>query len=344
MATATTTGTAKYSELTTQQRLFYEMTLLERAISNFLHIFFGLEGSVHPTTTLPENQGHQIQWRKLSALSAVTTPLTEGVNPDPQNITVTTTTGTVYEYGAFIRYTRSLAEMGIDKIAMEASDALGEQAGDSLDLLTRASLVAETSNIQFVNNRADVDAIVAGDYLSMSEVMEGVTTLRTNKAVGPLTGGKFPALLHPKVVYDMFSDPLFQAILSYSKERGDSNPWISGHIGDAFQVSFYETPNAYSQTNTGSVVVYSNLILGKGSFGVGGLAAYMPQVIREQQEKSNHTFETVRPLRLIDKPFGTSGTSDPFDRLASIAWYTTLVVQVLDATFYVNIKGDAALD
>lgn len=341
MATATSTGQITYAQLTTEQRLFYEMKLLERAIPNFLHIFFGLEGSVFPVSTLPENQGHQIQWNKLSALTATTTALTEGITPDPQDITVSTVTGTVREYGAYIRYTRTMAAMGIHKIAAEASDALGEQAGDSLDLITRAVLVAETTNAQFANGRANTAAIASGDYLTLTEVMKAMTTLRTNKAVGPLSNGKYPALLHPKTCYDLYTDPLFQSVLAYSKDRGESNPWITGHVGSAFGVDFYETVNGYHVTST--VEVYSTMILGKGCFGVGGLAGYMPQVIREQQNKSNHTFEKVRPLRLIQKPFGSTGTADPFDRLASIAWYTTFVAQVLDATFFVRIEHDTAL-
>lgn len=286
---------------------------------------------------------HQIQWNKLQGFDAVTTPLTEGVTPDPEDITVTTVTGTVREYGSYIRYTRTLAEMGIHKIAAEASDALGEQAGESLDLITRAELVAETSNVQFANGRSSTGNIAAGDKLTMAEVMTGVTTLKTNKAVGPLEGGKFPALLHPKTCYDIFNDNTFQNILHYSHDRGMNNPWITGHIGDAFGVSFYETPNGYHASN-GSVEVYSTMLLGKGAFGVGGLAAYMPSVIQEDQNKSNKTFEDVRPLRLIDKPFGSSGSADPFDRLASIAWYTTFVAQVLDANFYLRIEHTVDLD
>jgi N4-gp56 family major capsid protein len=235
-----------------------------------------------------------------------------------------------------------MAAMGIHKIAAEASDALGEQAGDSLDLITRAVLVAETANAQFANGRANTASIVAGDYLTLVEVMKAMTTLRSNKAVGPLKNGNYPALLHPKSCYDMYADTLFQSVLAYSKDRGEQNPWITGHIGTAFGVDFYETANGYYADN-GTVDVYSTMILGKGSFGVGGLAAYMPQVIREQQNKGNHTFEKVRPLRLIQKPFGSTGTADPFDRLASIAWYTTFCAIVLDNTFYVRIEHDVAL-
>lgn len=342
MASATTTGTATYGALTTEQRLFYELTLLERAIPNFLHVWFGMAGSVHPVTSLPENQGDQVQFNKLLPFSAVTTPLTEGVTPDPQDITVTTVTGTVQEYGSYIRYTRTLAQFGIHKIAMEASDALGEQSGESLDLITRSKLVAETTNVQYAAGRSATNDIVAGDYFNFAELMKGVTTLRTNKARGPLND-MFPCLIHPKTAYDIYSDPIFQTILSFAKERGDSNPFITGHIGDAFQASFFETSNGYSAANTQPVDVYSTLLLGKGSFGVGGLASYMPQVMQEQKDKSNHTFETVRPLRLIDKPFGSSGSADPFDRLASIAWYTTFLALVLDATFFVRIEHATTL-
>lgn len=340
MASATSSGVVTYGALTTEHRVFYELNLLKRAIPNFLHIWFGLQGTVFPVLSLPLNSGHQIQWNKVSAFSAVTTPLTEGITPEPQNITVTTVSGTVSEYGAYIRYTRNLMQMGIHKIAAEASDALGEQAGDSLDLLTRAILVAETSNVQFANGRGSTAAIVSGDYLSFVEIMKGVTTLKTNKAVAPM-GDKFPALIHPKGVYDLFADPLMQAVLHYAKERGNNNPLIRGYLGEAFGVSFWETSNGYHATST--VEVYSTMLIGKGSFGVGGLAAHMPAAVKEQQDKTGHTFETVRPLRLIDKPFGSSGSADPFDRLASIAWYTTFIAKVLDATFYVRIEHDTAL-
>jgi N4-gp56 family major capsid protein len=342
MATATSSGVITYGALTTEQRVFYELNMLNRAVPNFLHLWFGLEGSVWPSVSLPLNSGHQIQWNKLGSLTANTTPLTEGVTPDPIDITVSTITGTVREYGSYIRYTRTLAQMGIHKVAAEASNALGEQCGDSLDLLTRATLVAETSNAQFANGRANTNSIVAGDYLTFVEIMKAVTSLKTNKAVAPMSG-KFPAIIHPKGVYDLFSDPLMQAVLHYAKNRGDDNPLIRGYLGEAFGVSFWESPNAYYAANSQPINVYSTMVLGKGAFGVGGLAAHMPQIVKEMKDKTGHTFEDVRPIRMIDKPFGSTGTADPFDRLASIAWYTTFVAQILDASFYVRIEHATAI-
>jgi len=57
----------------------------------------------------------------------------------------------------------------------------------------------------------------------------------------------------------------------------------------------------------------------------------------------NNTFQKIRPLRLIDKPFGSAGTSDPLDQRASIAWYTTFAVQELDSTWYIVVHHASSL-
>jgi len=135
---------AKYDDLTYEQRTFYELSMLDRAVPPFTHLFFAQRG-VSPPTMLPEHKGAVIDWRLLGALTAVTTALTEGETPSATDITITNKTGTVAEYGAYIRYTKKLAMMGIDRVAAEASDALGEQAGDSLDQLVRDVIVAGTT-------------------------------------------------------------------------------------------------------------------------------------------------------------------------------------------------------
>jgi hypothetical protein len=88
-----------YDGLSAEQRLMYEKVMLARAVPPFTHLFFGQQG-IHPQTTLPLHEGHQIQWRKLAALTAVTTALADGITPEAEDITITSTTGTVFEYGA----------------------------------------------------------------------------------------------------------------------------------------------------------------------------------------------------------------------------------------------------
>jgi len=177
MTTATSAGVATFANLiSVEGRTFYELKLLRVATPNFLHIWFGQQGAIFPVTILPENTGSVIQWNKPSAFTAVTTALTENVTPAGEDLTIATTEATVDAYGAYLKYTRKMAEFGIHRVAAIATDLLGRQAGDSLDLITRAVLVAG-GTAQFVNGRANRAALVAGDYISAAEVMEAVATL-----------------------------------------------------------------------------------------------------------------------------------------------------------------------
>jgi N4-gp56 family major capsid protein len=334
-------ATAKLGVLTDEQRTFYELKMLARALAPTVHLYLGQVG-IHPPTMLPEHKGYTISWNKMSALTSTTTALTEGITPASEDITITATTGTVAEYGAYVKYTAWLARLGIDMVANEAADALGEQAADSLDLLVRNTLVAG-GTAQYADDATDTDEVEAGDYFSAAEAMEGLATLKTAKAVAPMNGF-YPCVIHPYTEYDLYQDSVFQSILAYSKERGEGNAWITGYVGRAFGMEFFVSPNAYveSSAGAGSIDVYHTLVIGKSAFGIGGLAAYMPKVAAAGTNENN-TFKKLRPLRLIEKPFGSAGSADPLDQRATIAWYTTFVVKVLEAAFMMRIEHDVRL-
>ncbi len=334
---------ASYGLLTAEQRTFYQLAMLPRAVPPFSHLYYGQTG-VHEPTQLPENKGAVINWRKLGAFTAVTTSLDEQLNPEPQDISITAVTGTVEEYGAFVRYTKKLAAMGIDKVAAEASAALGEQAGDSLDLLTRNVVVAGTT-FQYASTATARNELTVAMKLTAVEVLEATTTLKTNKA-RPVDSGLFAGLIHPHAEYDIYTDTTFQNILYYSKDRGENNAWTSGYIGDALGVRFCTTPNArvWADAGAAGVDAYAAMIIGKAAFGIGGLAAYMPQMVKMGKGlEQNNTLQKVAPLKLIQKDFGSAGTQDPMDRFATIAWYTTFVTARLVETFMVRIEHGATL-
>ena len=332
-----------YGLLTAEQRVFYELQMLPRAVPAFSHLWLGQKG-VHPVTQLPENTGDVINWRGLNSFNVVTTPLTEGVTPDPQDIGITAQTGTVQEYGAYVRYSKKLAMMGIDKVAAEASDALGEQAGDSLDQITRDVVVAGTT-IQYASVAVLRIQITAAMKLTAAEILEAVATLKTNRA-RTIDGGYFVGLVHPYTEYDFFLDDTIKHLLYYSKDRGEKNAWTTGYLGDAMGVRWYCTPNArvFTGLGAGGINVYATMIFGKSAFGIGGLAAYMPSAVKTVQGPENvNTGEKVRPLRIIQKDFGSAGADDPMDQRASMAWYTTFVTARLREPFMVRIEHATTL-
>jgi len=86
------------------------------------------------------------------------------------------------------------------------------------------------------------------------------------------------------------------------------------------------------------------MIIGKSAFGIGGLAAYMPSAVTQKKgPDNNNTAQKVRPLRLIQKNFGSAGADDPLEQRASIAWYTTFVTVRLQETFMVRVEHGTSL-
>lgn len=47
-----------------------------------------------------ENEGSTVQWSKLNALTVVSDALTEGITPEGLDVSITSDTGTVSEYGS----------------------------------------------------------------------------------------------------------------------------------------------------------------------------------------------------------------------------------------------------
>lgn len=338
-------ATATYGVLTAEQRTFWEMAMLPRAVPPFSYLRFGQEG-IHPQTNLPENSGDVINWRLMASFSAVTTALTEGITPNAEDISITSTEGTVAEYGSYVKYTRKLASMGIDKVAEEASDNLGEQAGDSFDQITRDVVVAG-STVQYASSASSRGTVTSSMKLTAAEVLEAVATLKTNKAQ-PINNGLYVGMVHPYTEYDIFQDAIFQAIFFYTRERDGAkngvNPYTTGYIGVALGVEWYCTPNnkVFTDAGSGTTDVHATMILGKSAFGIGGLGGTMPSAVKSMQY-GNNTGVKVRPLRLIQKNFDSGGTSDPLEQRASIGWYSTFVAKRLREQFMVRIEHAATI-
>ena len=131
-----TTGT---STLSAEMKTFYDKTLLDNAEPQLVHDQFGQERNI------PAHGGKTIEFRKFSSLAKATTALTEGVTPDGKSLTVTSKTATVAQYGDYIVQSDMLELTAIDNTIVEATRLLGDQAGRTLDTVTREVLAGGTN-------------------------------------------------------------------------------------------------------------------------------------------------------------------------------------------------------
>jgi N4-gp56 family major capsid protein len=281
MATQTTaTGT-----LSPTIQTYYDKKLIGRLLENFVHLQFGQK---RPISRMA---GKTIDFRKFSALAAATTPLTEGVTPAGNAITITNVQATPLQYGDYIEVSEVLDMVAIDPVLDEMADVLGEQASRTLDTVARDILVAG-STVQYANGRVSRVTVAAGDNMTVAEIRKAVRTLKRNN-VKPLDGGDYVAIVEPGTTYDLQSDTKWEAASQYA----GSKQIFSGEIGRLYGVRFVESSLAKKFAGAGAagVDVYATLVIGKDAYGIVDVAG-----------SGN--------VQNIVKPFGSSGTADPLNQ------------------------------
>ena len=139
--TNTTGSTGTGNELSHEMKTYYDKTLIDIA------------GSASGTRSfdqkrpIPKNGGKQSSLESTPPLSKALTPLTEGVTPEGTKLDVSIVTATVKQYGDYIRLSDMLLMTAIDNNLVEAMKLLGDQAGATLDTVTREVLNGGT-NVQ----------------------------------------------------------------------------------------------------------------------------------------------------------------------------------------------------
>lgn len=313
--TNVTTQTGAGQDLSGEMKTYYSDYLIDMAEPELVHDQFGQKH------TIPLNGGKTIEFRKYDPLPKALTPLTEGVTPDGQKLSMGVVSATVKQYGGFIELSDMLILTAIDNNLVEATKLLGSQAGRTLDTITREVLNGGT-NVQYaegqVTSRA---ALVGGDsdpaknhYLTVDAVRKAVRFLKVMNA--PRINGSYVGIIHPDVSYDLMSDPKWVNVKTYADPEGI----YEGEIGRIEGVRFVETSEAkvFTGAGAGDRDVYSTLILGGDAYGV--------------------TEITGGGLQHIIKQLGSAGTSDPLDQRATAGWKATKAAERLVEAYMVRVE------
>ena len=300
--------------LSAEMKTFYDMTLIDEAQAALVHDQFGQKRPI------PKNGGKTIEFRKFAALTKALTPLTEGVTPDGKGLTVTTITATVAQYGDYITQSDVLELTSLDNTILEATKLLGRQAGLTLDTVVRNVLQSGT-NVTYcpkvaaggaetaVTSREALDNTC---QLTVKVIQQVVAKLRAQNA--PTIGGKYVAIIHPYVAYDLMRDPEWIDAHKYAKPEN----LYEGEIGEVAGVRFVQT----SEAKIYSGGVFGTLIFGEGAYGV--------------------TEITGGGLQTIVKQKGSAGTADPLDQRSSVGWKAIKTAELLIPQYLVRVESKSA--
>ena len=108
---------------------------------------YNIFGKFGQSLKMPKNKGQLIKWRRYNALEPATTPLVEGVTPAGKKLSKTDVTATLKQYGDYIELTDVIQDTHEDPVLQESMDILGEQAGQTLDMVLEGIVRAGTNVI-----------------------------------------------------------------------------------------------------------------------------------------------------------------------------------------------------
>lgn len=305
MSAQTTSG------LSAEVATYYEKVFLARA--EYEYIFN--QGA--QMRDMPANEGKTVYFTRHTPLATATTALTEGVNPAEVNLTATTVSAVLAEYGNTVRISRFLALTSIDANNKEKIEVVAQNMGETLDELTRNELFTGAT-VQLAGAKSNITAVAASDVLSVAEIRKAVRTLKKNKArryqdpVAPWLGK-----IGPDTSYDLTSDSTFINADIYDNQ---AEKLYNGEIGKILGVRFLESPNQKSEAST--VTVYSNFIHGSDAFGCINLTGDGPQLY-------------IIPHTQID-------SGNPAGRFSMVSWAANYVCKTLNSAWLINIKTGAS--
>ena len=129
-------------------------------------------------TPIPKNHSQTLKFRRYKSLGQITTPLTEGVVPTGQELTIEDVTATISEYGGVVKLTDQILDTHEDPVLNEAVGLMGEQAGESFEAIKIAILKNCTN--QFFAGGTSIATVSAAVSLGLLRMVN--RALRRNLA------------------------------------------------------------------------------------------------------------------------------------------------------------------
>lgn len=231
-------------------------------------MYFDQFASVQATNAT--NPGASVKFTVFADLAAATTPLGEAEDVTPVSMSDSQVTVTLEEYGNATVTTAKLRASSFLPVDPVAAQAVGYNAGLSIDTIARTALQAGTNVIYATGGtdtataRIDMDT---DDTLTAKDIRRAVAQLRGANV--PTIGGNYVGFIHPDVSYDL------RGITDASGWRDsykytNAMPLYNGEIGMFEGVRFMESPRAPLFTNAyngagaaGTGDSYGTLIMGQ---------------------------------------------------------------------------------
>ena len=204
--------------------------------------------------------GSSVVFSIYSDLAQATATLTESLDVssialgNPNQVTVT-----LQEYGSAVTTTKKLNLTSFNDVDAELADIIAYNAADSIDSVV-ASVLTAGSNAIYAGTATNTAGITATQLITVSDIRQAVTELRTNKAL-PRIGELYAGYLHPRQTADLRAETGTGGFQDLTKFV-DRTPFVAGAVGVIEGAFIVETPRVPYASN-GTTNVYKAVIAGR---------------------------------------------------------------------------------
>ena len=204
--------------------------------------------------------GSSVVFSIYSDLAQATSTLTESLDVssialgNPNQVTVT-----LQEYGSAVTTTKKLNLTSFNDVDAALADIIAYNAADSIDSVV-ASVLTAGSNAIYAGTATNTAGITATQLITVSDIRQAVTELRTNKAL-PRIGELYAGYLHPRQTADLRAETGTGGFQDLTKFV-DRTPFVAGAVGVIEGAFIVETPRVPYASN-GTTNVYKAVIAGR---------------------------------------------------------------------------------
>ena len=222
------------------------------------------------------NPGASIKFTVFADLAAATTELGEAEDVTPVSMSDSQVTVTLKEYGNATVTTAKLRAASFLPVDPVAAQAVGYNAGLSIDTIARDVLQAGDNVLYATGGAVDPSSrttINADDTLTITDIRKAVAQLRSANV--PTINGNYVGFIHPDVQFDLMS-VTDAAGWRDAYKYTDATPLLNGEIGQIDGVRFISSPRAPLFANasnnsgaSGTIDSYGTLIMGRQALAKG---------------------------------------------------------------------------
>lgn len=313
---------AKSTSSTVSQAIknrYYDKLFLEIAESKLVHKQLGQRNR-----KVEKGEGGYgtgvVYWTKWTNLPEVTAGQGEGVPTTAVSMTATNVTGSTAQYDAAVSISDILAYTSFGDVMKAAMERLAYNAGKSIDGIVKKEIQNSGTFATVPGGilAAAWTSIPATATLTVGGVRKATRFLQGQDAM-QLPDGNWVAVIHPDALFDLQGDTTTGGWIDANKYTdANANKLMTGEVGKLMGVRFLESSNA-AVPRTGvaaSASIYVTTFLGREAFGV----------------------TELQSLKTYVKGFGSAGSADPTDKVATAGWKTTFGAATLNPSFFLNLN------